>query len=270
MLKQKYQHVIAVAIDGGGAFLKKANTPCFDKIFEKGAVTYQALSSNPTISAECYGSMLTGTAPQIHGLTNSILCSTPYSTTSQFPSLFRRIREVMPEAVLGSYCDWNPITYGIVENNLNVSHDTARDTELTPIICSYIKEKKPTFLFVQLDSVDGAGHKFGYGTPQHLNRITEVDLLVNDIYSAVSEAGILDDSLFMVITDHGGYGNSHGGWTDSEKYVTFGVVGKNVKNNTIQEMNIRDLSAIVLYALGIQIPDFDEKGWTSQIPMGIW
>ena len=27
---------------------------------------------------------------------------------------------------------------------------------------------------------------------------------------------------------------------------------------------------IVLYALGIEIPAFDEKGWTSQIPVDIW
>lgn len=270
MLNQKYEHIIVVAIDGGGAFLKETPTPCFDKIFANGAVTYQALSSRPTISAECYGSMLTGTGPEIHGFTNAILWSTPNDINSPNPSLFRRIREVMPEAELGSYCDWNPITHGIVENNLGVSHDTARDTELTPIVCDYIREKKPTFLFVQLDSVDGAGHTHGYGTPQHLNRITEVDLLVNDIYNAVGDAGILEDTLFMVITDHGGFETTHGGWTDGEKYVTFGVTGKNVQNTAITEMNIRDLSAIVLYALGIEIPAFDEKGWTSQIPVDIW
>jgi len=270
MLKLKYAHVIVVAIDGGGAFMKEADTPCFDKIFSKGAVTYEALSSRPTISGECYGSMLTGTDPKIHGLTNAILSSVPYSTDSQFPSLFRRIRDVMPEAELGSYCDWNPITFGIVENDLNVSSDTARDTELTPVICEYIREKKPVFLFVQMDSVDEAGHMFGYGTPQHLDRITEVDLLVNDIYTAVEEADIQEDTLFMVITDHGGYKTSHGGWTDNEKYVTFAVAGKNVRNNCIRKMNIRDLSAIVLYALGIQAPEFDENGWTSQIPGDIW
>ena len=270
MSEQKYKHVIAVAVDGGGAFLKVADTPCFDRIFEKGAVTYEALSSRPTISAECYGSMLTGTGPEIHGLTNEIVSTRQYPTDSPFPSLFRRIRKVMPDAELGSFCDWNPITYGIVENDLDVSHDTARDEQLTPVICDYIKDKKPVFLFVQMDSVDGAGHTFGYGTKKHLDRITEVDKLVNDVYNAAAEAGILDETLFMVITDHGGYQTGHGGWTDGEKYVTFGAVGKGVKNNAIQEMNIRDLAAIVLYALGIESPAFEEQGWTSQIPADIW
>ena len=160
-----YKHVVVIGIDGAGAFIRDADTPHFDRIFADGAVTYDALASNPTISAECWGSMLLGVGPEVHGLNNGIVSSTPYPVDSPFPSLFRRIREVMPDAELGSYCDWNPITFGIVENNQNVSTATARDTELTPMICDYIREKKPTFLFCHMDSVDGAGHGHGYGSP---------------------------------------------------------------------------------------------------------
>jgi arylsulfatase A-like enzyme len=126
-----------------------------------------------------------------------------------------------------------------------------------------------------MDSVDGAGHGNGYGTPNHLKRIEEVDLLVNDIHTAADDAGILDDTLFMVIADHGGTNpgtgkGSHGGWSDEEKYVTFAATGKGVCHGVIEEMNIRDLAAIVLYALGIEAPAFDENGWTSQIPAGLF
>jgi len=269
---RKYDHVIVVGIDGAGAYIKDAQTPNFDRIFANGAVTYGALASRPTISAECWGSMLLGVGPEVHKLTNEIVDKTPYPTDSSFPSLFRRIKEVYPHAELGSYCDWDPITYGIVENNLGVSHDTARDDELTPIICQYIKNNKPDFLFVQMDSVDGAGHYYGYGTQAYLKRISEVDVLVNDIHEAATDAGMIDDTLFLVIADHGGTnpGHDHGGWTDSEKYVTFAAAGKGINHTTIQEMNIRDLAAIVLYAFGIDVPVFDESGWTAQIPEGIF
>lgn len=267
---KRYNHVIVIGVDGAGAFVKQADTPCFDRIFAEGAVTYSALASNPTISAECWGSMLLGVGPEVHKLTNGIVSSTPYPVDSAFPSLFRRIREVMPDAELGSYCDWNPITFGIVENNQNVANATARDTDLMPMICDYIREKKPTFLFTQLDSVDGAGHGHGYGSEAHLRRIHEVDELMNDAYEAVKEAGILEDTLFIMIADHGGFGTGHGGWTDEEKYVTFAVSGKGVQKGAIEEMNIRDLSAIVLYALGIDAPAFDEQGWTAQVPAGIF
>lgn len=272
---RKYSHVIVIGIDGAGAYIKDAITPNFDRIFQDGAKTFDALASNPTISAECWGSMLLGVGPEVHKLTNSIVSNNPYPTDSEFPSVFRRIRAVYPNAVLGSYCDWNPITYGIVENNICVSHDTAKDIELTPKICDYIKESRPDFLFVQFDSVDGAGHSNGYGTPAHLESINKADKLVGDIYNTVIGSLDIEKTLFMVIADHGGANNengggSHGGWTDSEKYVTFAAVGKNVKSGDISAMNIRDLAAIILYAFGIESPEFDESGWTSQIPEGLF
>ena len=158
---QKYSHVIVVGIDGAGSFIKDADTPAFDRIFTNGAITYDALASNPSISAECWGSMLTGVGPEVHKLTNSVVKTQEYPIDSPFPSLFRRIKNAMPEAELGSYCDWNPITKGIIESDVEKSTATARDTELTPIICEYIKAKKPTLLFVQFDSVDHAGHHNG-------------------------------------------------------------------------------------------------------------
>lgn len=272
---RKYSHVVVIGVDGAGSWFKDADTPNFDKIFENGAVIYKALSSKPTISAECWGSMLIGVGPEIHGLTNDVVSSTPYDVKSPFPSVFRRIREAYPDAVLGSYCDWNPITHGIVENNIGVSHATAHDTDLTPIVCDYILEKKPDFLFIHFDSVDGAGHSTGYGLPAFIKRINEVDKLIGNVYSAVKKAGMLEETLFIVIADHGGTNDennhgSHGGWTDEEKYVTFAATGKGVNKTEIEEMNIRDLAAIVLYAMGIESPEFNENGWTSQIPKDLF
>ncbi len=269
-MNKRYAHVIVVGVDGAGGYFKDADTPCFDRIFQNGAVTYTALASKPTISAECWGSMLLGVGPEIHKLTNDIVSHQPYPTDSPFPSLFRRIRAVMPDAPLGSFCDWDPITSGIVEQNLGVVHDTAPDTELTPKICAYIRQNRPTFLFIQLDSVDGAGHSNGYGTPKYLDRIHVVDAMIGDIHAAVRDAGILDDTLFTVIADHGGHGTGHGGWTDEEKYVTFAAAGESVCHTMLPEMNIRDLAAIVLYALGIERPALDESGWTAQLPPGLF
>lgn len=275
-MDRKYAHVIVVGIDGAGSFIKQADTPNFDRIFEGGAVTYSALASKPTISAECWGSMLIGVGPEVHKLTNRKISILRYPVKSKRPTVFRRIREKYLEAVLGSYCHWNPINHGIVERNLGVDEKTGSDEELTPQICEYIKSKKPDFFFIHFDSVDDAGHKNGYGTEPHLQQIHEVDRLVGEIYQAVIDAGIAADTLFTVIADHGGTnpGNGqrgdHGGWTDEEKYTTFAASGKGIKNGEIGEMNVRDLASIILYAFGIDAPEFDEKGWTSQIPENLF
>lgn len=274
-MSRKYNHVIVIGIDGAGSWFKDADTPNFDRIFAKGAVTYGALSSKPTISAECWGSMLIGVGPEVHSLTNGIVSTVPYDVNSHFPTVFRRIRQVYPDSVLGSYCDWNPIIYGIVENNIGVSNATAHDTELTPIVCDYIRTNKPDFLFVHFDSVDGVGHSSGYGKPAFLERIHEVDKLIGDVHAAVGQTGMLEDTLFIVVADHGGTNDengkgSHGGWTDEEKFVTFAAAGKGVNKTEIEEMNIRDIAAVVLYAMGIDFPEFDETGWTAQIPVGLF
>lgn len=270
------KHVIVIGVDGAGGWFKSADTPAFDRIFENGAITYKALSSKPTISAECWGSMLIGVGPEVHKLTNRRVSLLPYPFLSKHPTVFRRIRRAYPKAELGAYCDWKPIIKGIVEKGIGVSSASARDKELTPLICDYIRRKRPDFLFVHFDSTDGAGHKNGYGTPEHIRAIIEVDRLIGKVHSAVKDAGMLEDTLFIVVADHGGTnpgngeGGSHGGWTDEEKYVTFAAVGRGVNNTGIEEMNIRDLAAVVLYAMGIELPDFDEKGWTSQIPAGLF
>lgn len=271
-----YDHVIVIGVDGAGAFFRTADTPEFDRIFADGAVTYSALSARPTISAECWGSMLLGTSAKVHGLTNDIVSTVPYPTDSEFPSLFRRLREAYPAAELGAICNWSPIIDGILENGSASRTFSADDDAQVPVIAEYIREKKPDFLFVQFDSVDHIGHCDGYGSKTHLARIHDIDTFIGTIHAAVFEAGIADSTLFCVIADHGGTYNGegfpaeHGGWTDEEKLVTFAACGRTVLPGKIGRMNIRDLSAIVLSALGVPGPEFLIGGWTSQVPEGLF
>lgn len=264
-----YKYVAVIGIDGMGKFNSQTETPNLDRIFEKGAVAWSAISQNPTISAQNWGAMLLGATPLAHKLTNSSISNEPY-TNDALPSVFRIIRENDPNCYLASVCNWNPINHGIVENGLGVEKLTAdNDKELVPLIIECVM-KKPKFLFVQLDDVDGAGHSGGYGTEKHYEEIRRADGYTGRIYEAYREAGILDDTLFIVISDHGGVRNGHGGYTDTEKYVFLGVSGKDVKEGFIEYAETRDIAAIVLHALGIRVPEYDENGFTSQLPEGIW
>ena len=275
------KHVVLVGIDGGGRFFEETDTPNFDRIFANGAKTYQAYASNPSISAECWASMMVGVSPSVHGKTNSVLGSTKYDPESPFPTLYRRIRAARPHAELGAFCDWYPIINGLIERNVVVTRCSEHDAQLLPKIEEYIIAKKPEFLFVHMDSCDHAGHKNGYGTPAHLSQIRIVDGYLGRIYDAVCEAGIADDTVFMMVCDHGGtcdpakdggpgFCGSHGGWTTNEKLITFGAVGPGIKKGSeIGDMNIRDIAAIVLYVMGIERPDFQPEGWTSQLPEGL-
>ena len=263
-----YKRVVILGVDGMGKFNAKAPTPCMDELFANGAVTYDALTSIPTISAECWGSMLLGVGPKTHGLTNSIASSKPYDVNSPYPSIFRVARKAMPEANLAAFSNWNPINTGVIEENLGVHKETGgSDAEVCEKILAYLDDNDPTLLFVQFDEVDGAGHKFGYGAKMFLERITEIDALIGQVVAKYREKGWAGDTLFIVSADHGGNRrHGHGGRSKNEKRIFIGCAGKTVKAGAIAKMNVRDIAAVAAAALGLEAP----AAWTAQVPEEIF
>ena len=262
-----YKRVALIGVDGAGNFFRQAETPNIDRIFASGSVAYDVYTSSPSISAECWGSMLHGVTPDLHRLTNGIVGSVPYDVASPFPSVFRTIRENDADCELASFCNWNPINVGIIEQGLGVHEDTAGDAALCDKICAYLEEHDPKLLFVQFDEVDGAGHRNGYGTAAHLAQITVTDGYVGRIWEAYEKRGFLEDTLFIVTADHGGFGTSHGGNTEEEMRVMYALCGKTVaKNAAAVDMQIRDCASVVLHALGYA----QSENWTSIVPTGVF
>ncbi|MCM1026181.1 MAG: alkaline phosphatase family protein [Roseburia sp.] len=268
---QKARRVILFGIDGGGTFFEQADTPNIDRIFKQGAVSRRTLTELPSISAQCWGSMLHGVECGRHRLTNAVTGEKPYPPDSPYPSVFRVIREAMPEAKLAAFSDWSNINRGIIEEGIGVYKCSAKDYDLVEPAIRYIRENDFTFLFFQFDSVDHMGHKHGYGSPEHLEMITKNDGYIGRIVEAVMESGRMEDALLMLEADHGGTpdygtGGSHGGATDAERYVSFFAVGGGVRHTELSDMYVRDTAPAILYALGIEQP----AGWTGRVPGGMF
>ena len=268
--KRRYAHVVIVGIDGMGIFCKDTDTPNMDKIFENGASTLKAESMFPTISAQNWGGMLIGADPEVHGLTNGIVSRAVY-TNSELPTIFRTVRGHYPDAALCSVCNWDPINRGIIEHDINVVMRDAPDGErTTEITVECIRSLRPDLLFIHIDDPDGAGHHYDYGTEGHLESIRRCDGFVKRIYDACADAGMIDDTLFIVITDHGGFRKGHGGFTDGEKYIFFALAGKTVLRTKDFYAKTKDLNAVVRYAFGIDNPAPDADGFSSQVPEWIF
>jgi len=268
--ERRYAHVAIVGIDGMGAFCNDTPTPCMDEIFKNGAKTTRALSLFPTISAQNWGAMLLGTEPEVHGLTNGIVSQREY-TNKSLPSIFTTVRRAFPDSVLCSVSNWEPVNKGIIEHDVGVLMQTAPDGEATTEkVVECVLTEKPDLLFVHIDDPDGAGHHHGYGTEGHLDCITNVDAMVGRIFDAYVRAGMIEDTLFLVITDHGGFHHGHGGYTDGEKYVYFALRGKTVKQTDGFFATTKDVNAVVRYAFGLEIPEHDLDGYSSQVPEGIF
>ena len=260
-----YKHVIIIGVDGGGNFHNKCNTPNIDKIFSKGSTTDYCKASFPSMSAECWGSMFTGVKPEIHKLTNDIAEKEEYKN-SEYPTFFKLVRDSHPDAEIGAFCNWNPIYKGIIERNINIKTETGSDETLIKKIVAYIQQNKPELLFIQFDSVDDAGHNHGYCSKKYLQAFEKVDEYIGKIHEAIINSKILDDTLLIITSDHGGIKNNHGGNTESEINTFFGAVGKTVNKNNNLNIIGRDLAAIVTFALGVN----GNAKWESKIPENLF
>jgi len=261
-----YKRVAILGVDGMGHFNAQAETPHMDELFAVGAVTYKALTSVPTDSGPCWGSMLLGVEAQIHGLTNKIVRFTPRGPDFPYPSIFRAARDAMPAAELAAICNWNPIYSGILEGDLGLHTDTAdSDAAVCEKILAYLDSNDPALLFVQFDEVDDAG-QYIFGSERFLEQITRTDVLLGKIVAKYRERGWAEDTLFIVSADHGGNGDHHGSDSDNEKLIFIGCAGKTVKPGAIGDMNVQDIAAITAAALGLEAP----AAWTAKVPEGLF
>jgi arylsulfatase A-like enzyme len=120
----------------------------------------------------------------------------------------------------------------------------------------YIKSKKPDFLTVIYDDPDHVGHADGHGTPQYYAKMEQLDAWLGEIIAAIKEAGIYDDSIIIVTSDHGGIGTRHGGRSLMEMDTPFIVAGKNIKKigELKNYMMQYDTAHTIAEMFGLEIP----------------
>jgi predicted AlkP superfamily pyrophosphatase or phosphodiesterase len=266
-----YNHVVIVGIDGAGRFMKQAHTPNFDRIFKDGAVDYTARTETKSDSGPNWGAMLTGASFLKTKMQNGTVSSVQRTSDTKYPSVFNIIRQTSQDSVLASYVNWNAINYGIIETDIGVEEvNITDDAKLTDAICDYFDAgNRPTLFFVQLDSVDGAGHSYGSSSTEYFEAIETADGYLGRIFDALERNDMTDDTLFIVAADHGHMKRGgHGGITMRETNTTIAVRGKTViSGGTMDSVTrTRDVAALVLYALGIERPSC----MTARVPANVF
>ena len=265
----EYEHVFVIGIDGAGAAFSLRDTPNFDRIFADNAFRHDAHTEVNTTSAQNWGSILCGVDYETHGFTNASTKLHTRTSDSDNPSIFYYVRQAMPDAPLVSFNHWSNINHGIIETDLGVRKiNRGSDVLLTDAIVDYIEQgSAPALLFVQLDSVDHAAHTYGGFSKQYYQAVEKMDILLGRIYDAIDAQGWMENSLFIVVADHGETTHGHGGTTKEESSAIVAVAGKSVNAYTLPEStHNRDVSAIALYALGVERP----AHFITSVPEGLF
>ncbi len=257
-------HVIIIGIDGlSPDGILNAETPVMDHMMENGSYSLHARAVMPSSSGANWGSMIMGAGPEQHGIIsndwrvdNFVLHPNVVRDDNLFPTMFAVVRDQLPEAEIGAILDWNPIQNFIENDVLNYLALPSDEDETTIEAVNYIKQNIPLFTFIHIDHVDGAGHRYGHGSPQYYASVAKADSLIGEILQAARDAGIYEDTVFLLSSDHGGVGYGHGGNDPREMEIPFIVYGKNVKQNHILRIPINtfDTPATAVFALGLDIP----------------
>lgn len=278
-----YDHVVVIGVDGAGTFKWDGATsiPNIESIFALGAVTYAANIPSPTSSGPSWTSHLHGVPIENHGINDNAFVENasangtiyPFSNP-KYPSYLKAVKDASPESDVAAFYGWQAFD-NMIEEGIGVektgpayANQEMADAHTVELVTEYIAEKTPELLFVHLGNVDTVGHSKGWGTAAYYEAVNTADAQIGEIYAALAEAGILEDTLFIVTADHGGTAAGlHGALSDWERYVMFAATGKTVtKNGNIGEMYNRDAAAIVLYALGVERPE----AYTAAIPGGLF
>ncbi|WPP50840.1 alkaline phosphatase family protein [Catalinimonas niigatensis] len=258
------KHVIVIGVDGMSPNgIMNASTPVMDDMMQNGSYTLHARGVLPTSSSSNWASMVSGAGPEQHGVTSNgwerddyILPPVVTGTEEIFPTIFGVARQQRPDLEIGAIYHWSGFGRLIEKSALDYDVTDGSEHAISQKAVAYINNKKPDFLFVHLDHVDHAGHHDGHKTEPYYHSVSVADSLIGNIIQATKDAGIFEESVFIVSSDHGGIGYGHGGETTDEIEIPFIIYGKGVKKNHLiaEKIYTYDNAATVAFLLGLKQP----------------
>ena len=260
------KHVILIGLDGWGAYsVSKAEMPNVKKLMDDGSYTLKKRSVLPSSSAVNWASMFMGAGPELHGYTEWYsktpeLPSREVNKNGIFPTVFSLLHESDPKAEIGCIYEWETIRCLVDTFALNydkyVSEAESNPAAAAQYAADYIKKAHPNLLAVIIDNPDHVGHATGHDTPEYYAVLKELDKYVGQIVNAVKEAGMLDETIFIVTADHGGINKGHGGKTMEEMETAFIISGKNIKkgHEITESMMQFDVASTIAHIFKLEQP----------------
>lgn len=267
------KHLVLIGLDGWGAYsVDKADMPTVKQLMAEGRYTLEKRTVLPSSSAPNWAAMFMGAPTEIHGYTQwgSKTPEIPERVKGEngiFPTVFQLLRQASPDAEIGVLYEWDGIKYLVDTLSLSYHQQAMEnlpgvESQITDLAEKYIKEKKPELLAVCYDEPDHTGHAIGHDTPEYYAKLRELDRYIARVVQAVKDAGIYDDTMFVITSDHGGIDKGHGGITLAEMQSPLIIFGKGVEGTgKINGVTMQyDVAATIAEALGLEQP----QCWTGR------
>ncbi len=237
--------------------------PMLHAMAREGAVTWTARSIVPPLTLPAHTSMLTGLAPEEHGVywnqwipafgplraqtvfmlakASGLSCAV-FSGKDKLAHLFPTGSVDHVSFPLTDPQDWS---------GTNVF--SARSVAAQAV--SYFTQRKPHLMFVHFPDADMAGHFYGWPSPEQFSALAECDAALALLRKGVEQAGGTNN-VFLLTADHGGAGLNHGVDRPQDMTIPWIVWGSGVRRGyaLTNQVTLPDTAATIAWLYGLNLP----------------
>lgn len=233
--------VVLIGLDGIRTDgLQQAETPNLDRLFAEGAFSWTTRDVMPSVTLPNWTSIFLGSGPERHWVVENVwapkkhkIAPVTVDADGYYPSLFQVLKEQVPGVKTAYYWNWHTLINPINKKHLDEYNYERNDGFLDNYARAFdflkLHRSEPTLVFLYDVHTDHAGHKHAWMSPEYLAAIKETDAAVGELVAKMKSEGIFDGTHFMFLTDHGGKGKNHGGVSNEEMVVPWGIVGPGIK-----------------------------------------
>lgn len=262
--ERRANHVFIISFDGGKpSVMQNSPMPTLMNLLRQGAATWTAQTIFPSVTLPSHTSMLTGVSPKTHKvLWNDWI---PKKGLVTVPTVFEIAKQKgLVTALFAGKPKFKHLNIPGTLDAFAIPSYSAKKVALA--VGEYILENKPNLCFIHFADSDGAGHKYGWGSPQQIQAFADEDKALTTVINAIQQAGIGKDSVVILSADHGGHKKTHGSRSPEDMNIPWIAWGSGVKAGfaITTKVTTYDTAATALWLLDIPVPtNWDGKPVTS-------
>jgi predicted AlkP superfamily pyrophosphatase or phosphodiesterase len=249
------RRLVLISMDGAKpAVMRQAQMPNLDHLRQVGSWTYDAQTVLPSVTLNSHASMVSGCVPAKHGVT--------------WNDRFRPERGYLPVPTLFTVAHEAGLSCAAIVAKDKLRHIAApRDVPVFRVAgrtaacvataaVAYLKCQRPDVLFVHFADPDSAGHRYGWGSPQQVCALENVDRAIGRLLDALRQAGIDQETAIIVSADHGGHDKTHGTSSLEDTTIPWICAGPGVLRNQEVAVPVHtyDTAATAVALLGLPRP----------------
>ena len=239
--------------------------PAFHAMARQGARTWEAYTTIPPLTLPSHTSMLTGVGVQKHQVTWNGY--DPTKGPLAVPTIFSlaKARGLKTAMFVGK----EKLKHLELPGSLDALVWPKTDDDAKAVAAS-LKEQigslKPNLCFIHFRDHDTAGHAHGAYSKEKVQALKDCDAALKTIQDAVTEAGMIKQSVFILTADHGSHDvknklaktvGTHDTTQPADVTIPWVVWGRGVKKDfTITAPVIQhDTAATALWLLDVPLPE---------------